>query len=76
MKSDHYAFLERFSRIFCEELLGAWLITSLAQVREVTATWLEPCNTKRPHDSLALVPPLKFLPRPTRAPASRYPLPA
>lgn len=64
-RPDQNAFIERFNRTYRTEVLDAWLFTSLAQVREVTATWLDVYNTKRPHDSLGGVPPLTFLPRPT-----------
>lgn len=39
-KSHHNAFIERFSRTHREEVLDAWLFTSLAQAQEATATWL------------------------------------
>jgi phosphomannomutase len=45
-------------------VLEAWLVTSLPQVREVTASWLQTYNTKRPHESLGRVPTLTVLPRP------------
>ena len=69
-KPDQNAFIERFNRTYREEVLDAWLFASLTQVRDVTATWLETYNTKRPHDSLGRVPPLTFLPRSTRVPES------
>jgi putative transposase len=75
-KPDQNAFIERFNRTYREEVLDAWLFTSRAQVREVTATWLTTYNTKRPHDSLGRVPPLTFLPRPTSTPESSYQLSA
>jgi putative transposase len=75
-KPDQNAFIERFNRTYREEVLDAWLFTSLAQGREVTATWLALYNTQRPHDSLGRVPPLTFLPRPTRVPESTYQLSA
>jgi len=75
-KPDQNAFIERFNRTYREEVLDAWLFTSRAQVRDVTATWLTIYNTERPHDSLGRVPPLTFLPRPTSAPESSYQLSA
>jgi transposase InsO family protein len=68
-KPDQNAFIKRFNRTYREEVLDAWLFTSLAQVREVSATWLETYNTQRPHDSLGRVPPLTFLPRPRARPS-------
>lgn len=75
-KPDQNAFIERFNRTYREEVLEAWLFTSRAQVRDVSATWLATYNTQRPHDSLGRVPPLTFLPRPTRVPESTYALSA
>lgn len=73
-RPDQNAFIERFNRTYRTEVLDAWLFTSLAQVREVTATWCDVYNTKRPHDSLGRVPPLTFLPRPTSLLESSFPL--
>ena len=73
-RPDQNAFIERFNRTYRTEVLDAWLFTLLAQVREVTATWLDVYNTKRPHDSLGRVPPLTFLPRPTSLLESSFPL--
>jgi len=73
-KPDQNAYIERFNRTYCEEVLDAWLLTSLDQVRDVTAAWLMTYITERPHDSLGRVPPLTFLPRSTHVPESAYEL--
>jgi len=66
-KPDQNAFIERFNRTYREEVLNAWLFTSLEEVREISETWRHRYNTVRPHDSLGRVPPLTYLPRPTAA---------
>ena len=71
-KPDQNAFIERFNRSFREEVLDAYLFDSLEQARESTEAWLEIYNTERPHDSLAQVPPLAFLPRPDPASKSTF----
>jgi hypothetical protein len=40
----------------------------------LTSTWLRIYNGERPHDSLGLVPPLTFLPRPSSAGESTFEL--
>jgi len=70
-KPQQNADIERFNRTYHEEVLNAY-VTSIAEVRELTAAWLITYNTKRPHDSLGRVPPLTFIPRPTATPESRY----
>jgi len=71
-KPSQNAFMERFNRTYRTEVLDAYVFESLADVREVTATFLHNYNTRRPHDSLGRVPPLTFLPRPTAADVSSY----
>lgn len=66
------AYIERFNRSYRTEVLDAYVFSSLADVRELTAAWLVSYNTERPHDSLGRVPPLTFLPRSTALPASSY----
>ncbi len=69
-KPQQNAYTERFNRSYRTEVLDAYVFTSLADVRELTATWLVSYNTERPHDSLGRVPPLHFLPRATATPQS------
>jgi putative transposase len=64
-KPQQNAYIERFNRTYRGEVLNAYVFTSIAEVRELTAAWLITYNTKRPHDSLGRVPPLTFLPRST-----------
>lgn len=66
-KPKQNAFIERFNRTYREEVLDAWVFTSLAEVRQITEEWLTCYNTERPHDSLGGVPPCTYLPRPNAA---------
>jgi putative transposase len=63
-KPAQNAYIERFNRTYRTEILDAHIFGSLADVRELTRTWLVTYNTQRPHDSLGRVPPLTYLPRP------------
>ena len=71
-KPDQNAYIERFNRSYRHEILDAYVFESLAEVRALTARWLQSYNHERPHDSLGRVPPLMFLPRPTTARESTY----
>jgi putative transposase len=71
-KPTQNAYIERFNRTSRREVLDACVFSTLAEVREETATWLRSYNTQRPHDSLGRVPPLTLLPRSTTVPESRY----
>ena len=67
-KPNQNAYIERFNRTYRQEVLDAWLFTSLEDARAITADWITIYNTQRPHDSLGGVPPLDFIPRPTSSP--------
>jgi putative transposase len=73
-KPNQNAYIERFNRSFREEVLDAWVFTSLAEVRAVSEEWRHGYNTERSHESLGNVPPLIFLPRPTNATPSNFKL--
>jgi putative transposase len=59
------AFIERFNRTYRTEILDAYLLEYLADVRQISGDWLEGYNLRRPHDSLGRVPPRTFMPRHT-----------
>ena len=73
-KPNQNAYIERFNRSFREEVLDAWVFTTLAEVRVVSEEWRHGYNTERSHESLGNVPPLTFLPRPTNATSSNFKL--
>ena len=62
-KPGQNAYIERFNRSYRQDVLDAYVFSSLEEVRSVTEEWIEDYNTARPHDSLGRVPPLTFLPR-------------
>ena len=55
------AYIERFNRTYREEILDFYLFVSLAEVREITETWLHSYNHQRPHDALHGLTPAAFL---------------
>jgi putative transposase len=59
------AFMERFNRSFRTEVLDAYLLEYLVDVRQVSTDWLADYNLRRAHDSLGRVPPRTFMPRHT-----------
>lgn len=59
-KPNQNAFIERFNRSFRQEVLNAYLFTSLTQVREIAWQWLTDYNEQRPHDALGGLTPTAF----------------
>jgi len=46
------AYIERFNRTFREDVLDAYLFTSVQEVRDITEEWVEEYNAICPHDAL------------------------
>lgn len=59
-KPAQNAFIERFNRTFREEVLDAYLFTTIQEVRDIVEEWLEEYNAIRPHDALGGVPPYQY----------------
>lgn len=59
-KPAQNAFVERFNRTYREDVLDAYLFSTIEEVQAITADWLEEYNTLRPHDALGGLPPYQF----------------
>lgn len=59
-KPAQNAYIERFNRTFREDILDAYLFSSLSEAREIAEQWLEEYNAIRPHDALSGLTPYQF----------------
>ena len=59
-KPAQNAYIERFNRTFREDVLDAYLFSSLEEVRQIVDPWMEEYNLVRPHDALQGLPPYQF----------------
>jgi len=59
-KPAQNAFIERFNRTFREEVLDAFLFSTIQEVRDIVEEWLEEYNAIRPHEALGGLPPLQY----------------
>jgi putative transposase len=59
-KPAQNAYIERFNRTFREDVLDAYLFSSLEEVRQIADDWMEEYNLIRPHEALQGLPPYKF----------------
>jgi transposase InsO family protein len=58
--SGNNAYIERFNRIYREEVLDLYLFDTLAEAGAITETWLEEYNAIQPYDALGGLTPYKY----------------
>lgn len=54
------AYIERFNKIYREEVLDCYLFNNLEEVRYLTEEWITVYNHERPHDSLNDLSPIEY----------------
>ena len=54
------AYIERFNRLFREDILDAYLFSDLHQVRELAWEWMDDYNEAHPHKSLGGISPIAY----------------
>jgi putative transposase len=59
-KPAQNAYIERFNRTFREDVLDAYLFSSLEEVRQILEPWIENYNAIRPHEALQGLSPHQF----------------
>ena len=59
-KPAQNGFVERFNRTYREEVLDAYLFSSLDEAGRITADWLQDYNAIRPHASLGNLTPYEY----------------
>ena len=59
-KPAQNAYIERFNRTYREEVLDAYLFSTIQEVQAITNDWLEEYNAIRPHASLGGLPPYQY----------------
>jgi putative transposase len=59
-KPAQNAYIERFNRTFREDVLDAYLFSSLEEVRQIVESWIEEYNAVRPHEALQGFSPYQF----------------
>lgn len=59
-KPAQNGYIERFNRTFREDVLDAYLFSSLKEVRQIVEPWIEEYNAVRPHEALQGLSPHQF----------------
>ncbi|WP_423601437.1 integrase core domain-containing protein [Roseateles sp. MS654] len=54
------AYVERVNKTYRTEVLDCYVFDSLAELRAMTADWLQRYNHHRPHEALGRVPPVEY----------------
>jgi putative transposase len=60
-KPTQNSFIERFNRIFRDDVLYFYIFSSLNEVRKITENWLKQHNEQRSHESLGDLTPSEYL---------------
>jgi len=60
-KPAQNAYIERFNRTYREDVLDAYLFSTLQEVHDITDEWIEEYNAIRPHKALKVLPPYQYL---------------
>ncbi|MEZ5105002.1 MAG: transposase, partial [Draconibacterium sp.] len=55
------SYVERFNRLYREDILNAYLFEDLHQVRDLSYKWMEDYNSNHPHDALGKVSPWNYI---------------
>jgi putative transposase len=59
-KPTQNAYIERFNRLYREDVLDAYLFSGIEQVRIISDQWKEDYNVNHPHKSLGKLSPYQF----------------
>ena len=60
-KPAQNGYIERFNRMYREDVLDIYLFGSIDEAQEITDKWLDDYNQERPHESLKNLSPIEFL---------------
>lgn len=55
------SYVERFNRLYREDILDAYLFEDLHQVRDLSYKWMEDYNSNHPHDALGKTSPWNYV---------------
>jgi len=59
-KPAQNAYIERFNRTYREDILDAYLFSTIQEVQAITEDWLDEYNAVRPHAALGGLPPYQY----------------
>ena len=54
------SYIERFNGTYRRAILDAYIFRSIGEVREMTDEWTYYYNNERPHETLGVMPPMKY----------------
>ena len=60
-KPTQNAYIERFNRLYREDVLDAYLFTRIEQVRQISEEWRRDYNQNHPHKSLGRMSPIRYM---------------